>query len=142
MELLKPVTPEELEQIERTPYEARDLPVRAMVQFLALIFFTIIGSLIISYFVYLWILPKEEPSLPSVRKEALERQLPPEPRVQGFPMQDWEKFHAQEMEKTTTYSVDMGTGLARIPVERAKELILERGLPGAPAAQGVRTNAK
>ncbi|GBC91948.1 hypothetical protein HRbin15_00408 [bacterium HR15] len=142
MEILKPVTPEELEQIERTPYEARDLSVRAMVQFLALIFFTIIGSLIISYFVFQWILPKEEPSLPSVRKEALERQLPPEPRVQGFPMQDWEKFYAQEIEKTTTYSVDPKTGIARIPVERAKELILQRGLPGTPAPQGVKTNAK
>mgnify|MGYP000651631231 FL=1 len=142
METLKPVTPEELEQIERTPYEARDLSVRAMVQFLALIFFTIIGSLIISYFVYQWILPKEEPNLPSVRQEALERQLPPEPRVQGFPMQDWEKFYAQELEKTTTYSVDPKTGTARIPVERAKELILQRGLPGARATQEVKANAK
>jgi hypothetical protein len=143
MEVLKPVTPEELEQIEKTPYEVRDLSVRAMTQFLVLIFFTIIGSLLISYFVYLWILPKEEPALPSVRKEALERQLPPEPRVQGFPMQDWEKFYAQEIEKTTTYAVDPNTGVARIPVERAKELILERGLPGAPTSgQEVKPDAK
>ncbi len=131
METLKPVTLEELEQIEQTPYEARDLSVRGMVQFLALIFFTIIGSLIICYFIYLWILPKEEPNLPSVRKEALERRLPPEPRVQGFPMRDWEQFHAQQIEKITTYAVDPKTGTARIPVERAKELILQRGLPGA-----------
>jgi hypothetical protein len=142
MEVLKPVTPEELEQIEKAPYEVRDLSVRAMTQFLALIFFTIIGSLIVSYFIYLWILPKEEIDLPSVRKEALERRLPPEPRLQGFPMQDWEKFHAQEIEKTTTYAVDPNTGVARIPVERAKELILERGLPGAPTNQGVKTDAK
>ncbi len=143
MEVLKPVTPEELEQIEKAPYEVRDLSVRAMTQFLVLIFFTIIGSLLISYFVYLWILPKEEPALPSVRKEALERRLPPEPRVQGFPMQDWEKFYAQEIEKTTTYAVDPNTGVARIPVERAKELILERGLPGAPTSgQEVKPDAK
>jgi len=141
MEILKPVTPEELEQIEREPYEVRDLSVRAMTQFLVLIFFTIIGSLIISYFIYLWVLPKEEPNLPSVRKEALERQLPPEPRVQGFPMRDWEQFYAQEIEKTTTYSVDPRTGTARIPVERAMELILQRGLPDTPASQGVMTNA-
>ncbi len=131
METLKPVTPEELEQIEQTPYEARDLSVRGMVQFLALIFFTIVGSLIVCYFVYQWVLPKEEPNLPSVRKEALERQLPPEPRVQGFPMKDWEQFYAQEIEKTSRYAVDPRTGKARIPVERAKELILQRGLSGA-----------
>ncbi len=142
MEVLKPVTPEELEQIERTPYEVRDLSVRAMAQFLVLIFLTIVGSLIVSYFVFLWIVPKEEPNLPSVRAEALQRQLPPEPRVQGFPIRDWEQFYAQELEKTTTYSVDPKTGIARIPVERAKELILQRGLPGTPANQGVQTNAK
>jgi hypothetical protein len=40
-------------------------------------------------------------------------------------------------------AVDPNTGVARIPVERAKELILERGLPGAPTTnQGVKTNAK
>jgi hypothetical protein len=128
-ELLKPVDPEELKQIEQEPYEQRDLSVRRAVQFLVVIFFTIIGSLIISYFVFLWVLPNQRADLPSVRPEALQRQLPPEPRVQGFPMRDWENFIAEETRKTTTYElVDETAGKARIPVERAKELILERGL--------------
>jgi len=128
-ELLKPVDPEELKLIEQEPYEQRDLSVRRAVQFLVVIFFTIIGSLIISYFVFLWVLPNQRADLPSVRPEALQRQLPPEPRVQGFPMRDWENFVAEETRKTTTYElVDETAGKARIPVERAKELILERGL--------------
>jgi hypothetical protein len=128
-ELLKPVDPEELKLIEQEPYEQRDLSVGRAVQFLVLIFFTIIGSLIISYFVFLWVLPNQRADLPSVRPEALQRQLPPEPRVQGFPMRDWENFIAEETRKTTTYEiVDETTGKVRIPVERAKELILERGL--------------
>jgi hypothetical protein len=128
-ELLKPVDPEELKLIEQEPYEQRDLSVGRAVQFLILIFFTIIGSLIISYFVFLWVLPNQRADLPSVRPEALQRQLPPEPRVQGFPMRDWENFIAEETRKTTTYElVDETTGKVRIPVERAKELILERGL--------------
>jgi len=49
MDILKPVDPEELKLIESEPYEQRDLSVRAMAQFLALIFFTIVGSVIISY---------------------------------------------------------------------------------------------
>ena len=128
-ELLKPVDPEELKLIEQEPYEQRDLSVRRAVQFLVVIFFTIIGSLIISYFVFLWVLPNQRADLPSVRPEALQRQLPPEPRVQGFPMRDWEKFIAEETRKTTTYEIlDETTGKVRIPVERAKELILKRGL--------------
>ena len=128
-DILKPVDPEELKLIEQEPYEQRDLSVRRAVQFLMVIFFTIIGSLIISYFVFLWVLPNQRADLPSVRPEALQRQLPPEPRVQGFPMRDWENFIAEETRKTTTYElVDETAGKARIPVERAKELILERGL--------------
>jgi hypothetical protein len=128
-DILKPVDPEELKLIEQEPYEQRDLSVKRAVQFLVVIFFTIIGSLIISYFVFLWVLPNQRADLPSVRPEALQRQLPPEPRVQGFPMRDWENFIAEETRKTTTYElVDETAGKARIPVERAKELILQRGL--------------
>jgi hypothetical protein len=128
-ELLKPVDPEELKLIEQEPYEQRDLSVGRAVQFLVLIFFTMIGTLIISYFVFLWVMPNQRADLPSVRPEALQRQLPPEPRVQGFPMRDWEKFIAEETRKTTTYEIlDETTGKVRIPVERAKELILKRGL--------------
>jgi len=128
-DILKPVDPEELKLIEQEPYEQRDLSVKRAVQFLVVIFFTIIGSLIISYFVFLWVLPNQRADLPSVRPEALQRQLPPEPRVQGFPMRDWENFIAEETRKTTTYElVDETAGKARIPVERAKELILEQGL--------------
>ncbi|MFN4033756.1 MAG: hypothetical protein ACK4ME_09125 [Fimbriimonadales bacterium] len=128
-DILKPVDAAELELIQKEPYEERDLSVRRMVQFLVVIFFTMVGALIISYFVFLWVLPNQRADMPSVRPEALQRQLPPEPRVQGFPMRDWEQFAAEEQRKTTTYEiVDEATGKARIPVERAKELILQKGL--------------
>lgn len=128
-DILKPVDAAELERIQKEPYEERDLSVRRMVQFLVVIFFTMVGALIISYFVFLWVLPNQRADLPSVRPEALQRQLPPEPRVQGFPMRDWERFAAEEQRKTTTYEiVDEAAGKARIPVERAKELILQKGL--------------
>lgn len=129
MDILKPVDPEELKLIESEPYEQRDLSVRAMTQFLVLIFATIIGSVIISYFVFAWVVNVPEPEVRSVRKESRARQLPPEPRVQGFPMRDWESFYREEIRKTTTYGwQDQAMTRARIPVERAKEIILEKGL--------------
>lgn len=40
------------------------------------------------------------------------------------------QFRAQEHQKLTTYGwVDQNAGVVRIPVERAKDLLLERGLP-------------
>lgn len=128
-ELLKPVDPEELEIIQKEPYEERDLSVGRMAQFLVAIFVMMVATLFISWIVYLWILPNQRVDVPSVRPEAFQRQLPPEPRVQGFPMRDWERFYAEEIRKTTTYEViDETTGKVRIPVERAKELILQKGL--------------
>ncbi len=128
-ELLKPVDPEELELIQKERYEERDLSVGRMVQFLALILFAMIATLIISWIVLQWIMPNQRADVPSVRPEAFQRQIPPEPRVQGFPMRDWEKFNAEEIRKTTTYELlDETTGKVRIPVERAKELILQKGL--------------
>jgi hypothetical protein len=105
------------------------LSVRRAVQFLVVIFFTIIGSLIISYFVFLWVLPNQRADLPSVRPEALQqRQLPPEPRVQGFPMRDWENFIAEETRKTTTYElVDETAGKARIPSNARRNLFWSGG---------------
>lgn len=96
-ELLKPVDPEELEIIQKEPYEERDLSVGRMVQFLVAIFVMMVATLFISWIVYLWILPNQRVDVPSVRPEAFQRQLPPEPRVQGFPMRDWERFYAEEI---------------------------------------------
>jgi len=57
-------------------------------------------------------------------------QLPPEPRLQVNERADLATFRKAEEEKLTTYGwVDESAGVARIPIERAKTLLLERGLP-------------
>jgi hypothetical protein len=53
-----------------------------------------------------------------------------------------EALRKYEHETLTTYGVtDKNTGMYRIPIDRAKELLLERGLPvrGADAAKDVKT---
>ena len=40
-----------------------------------------------------------------------------------------QQFRAQEIEVLTTYGLDPATGSYRIPIEKAKELLLQRGLP-------------
>jgi hypothetical protein len=45
------------------------------------------------------------------------------------------EFRAQQTEAQTTYSwIDQAMGTVRLPIERAKDLVLERGLPVRPAA--------
>jgi hypothetical protein len=62
--------------------------------------------------------------------------LPPEPRLQGAPghasspAQDIRQFREQENRLLHSYGwVDEQNGVVRIPVDQAKRLIVERGLP-------------
>jgi hypothetical protein len=60
-------------------------------------------------------------------------QPPPPPRLQANPKTDLERLRAAEDERLTTYGwVDRQHQVARIPVERAIELLSRRGLPGWP----------
>ncbi len=58
------------------------------------------------------------------------RQVPPEPRLQGNPLDDLRALRAAEEQTLTTYAwVDKNAGVVRIPIERAMQLLVERGLP-------------
>jgi hypothetical protein len=64
--------------------------------------------------------------------------VPPEPRLQTQPFADIEHQRAEELRTLSSYGwVDERAGVVRIPIERAKELLLERGLPAAPTSAAV-----
>ena len=63
-----------------------------------------------------------------------ERISAPEPKLQGDPASDLTRFRAHEDKTLTSYGwVDRAAGIVRIPIERAMELIAERGLPATQA---------
>ena len=56
--------------------------------------------------------------------------LPPEPRLQTAPREDLGALRAREDETLRSYGwVDRNAGVVRIPIDRAMQLTLERGLP-------------
>ena len=58
------------------------------------------------------------------------RRTPPEPRLEANPLEPRRRMRAREDAVLTTYGwVDRGTGVARIPIGRAMELLVEKGLP-------------
>ena len=62
--------------------------------------------------------------------------LPPEPRLQTEPREDLAALRAREDETLRSYGwVYRNAGVVRIPIDRAMELTLQRGLP---ARQGGR----
>jgi len=58
------------------------------------------------------------------------RQPPPAPRLQISPIQDLQTIQAAEAEILSGYGwVDRANGVVRIPISRALDLLIERGLP-------------
>ncbi len=62
---------------------------------------------------------------------------PPLPRLQTNPAADLATLRAAEEAELHSYGrVDRKAGVVRIPIERAIELTVERGLPARPATKG------
>jgi hypothetical protein len=69
------------------------------------------------------------------------RQLPPEPRLEETPAADLQEMHAAEDHILSSYRwIDQSAGIVGLPIDRAMDLVAQRGLPSranAPAATGV-----
>jgi|ERR1051326_5022476 hypothetical protein len=66
--------------------------------------------------------------------------FPAEPRLEISPSADWSLMFAEERATLQSYRwVDRSRGIVRIPIERAMEIIAQRGFRGAKAEGG---NAK
>lgn len=65
------------------------------------------------------------------------RQIPPEPRLQVSGVADLAAFRAKEEAELNSYGwVDRKAGTVRIPIDRAIDLLLARGLPAPPQKAG------
>ncbi|MGH9410002.1 MAG: hypothetical protein ACRD1V_11170, partial [Vicinamibacterales bacterium] len=69
-------------------------------------------------------------------------QLAPNPRLQTTPWTDLKSFVGAEQDYLNSYGwVDQGAGVVHIPIERAKALLLQRGIPTRPAPNGAPADA-
>jgi hypothetical protein len=58
------------------------------------------------------------------------RPLPPPPRIQPNPAVDMQSYSQSQQSLLNSYGwIDRQNGIVRLPVDRAMELLLERGLP-------------
>jgi hypothetical protein len=116
-------------------YERRDADVRALLHFgfwMAVIIATtmVTVNFTLKYFV------REMPLGPGPAPFATERELPPGPRLQVQPHMELKDYCAQQQEQVTSYGwVDQRVGAVRIPIDRAMDVLLTRGLPSRPAGE-------
>ena len=75
-------------------------------------------------------LAREIRSSPAANPLAIAGAQPPEPRLQTKPVEQLQRLRSEENLTLGTYGwIDREQGVVRIPIERAMDLIAERGLP-------------
>lgn len=112
-------------------FEHSDLSPRVTIGILAgvLVGMWIITGLLYFYFAYL-AHRRAEVSPPPLPIEAQGNPMPPEPRLQQSPRQDLKAMRRREDWQLSHYSwVDKQKGIVAIPIDRAIQIIAQRGIP-------------
>ena len=95
------------------------------------------GSAIVSAILVLWVFrgldrraeKKDEATIAAAGLERRVEAVPPAPRLQVQPVRHWRDFRDAEMARLSTYGwMDRASGAVHIPIERAMELVAERGV--------------
>ena len=115
---------------KRLGHEPRDISVRVVTWFA-------VGLVVACVIIYLAvaglykIFEHQHPSPDAPSRIALQpHMIAPQPQLQTNPAVDLEQFQTAEEAKLNSYGwVDKPTSVIRIPIERAMDLIVQRGLP-------------
>lgn len=119
----------------RGGYEKSDLRSKPIVVFGAVLAVVMVLAFVAAYGMIHILGWWERPRLETPASPLATRTVPPEPRLQVEAPKDLRSLQAAEQEVLTTYAwVSKEAGIARIPIERAMQLVLERGLPPAKGA--------
>ena len=60
--------------------------------------------------------------------------VPPQPRIQVNPQEDFQAYKREQERILTSYGwISRDDGRVRIPIDRAMDLLVQRGLPARPA---------
>lgn len=109
-------------------YEKQDVGFRFAMVFVSALIVSVVVVLVFLIWFYRVFLPI--PANGAASTTASARRLPPAPVLQANPVADMQRFRAEEQRKVSTYGwMDERQGIARIPVDRAMELVLQNGLP-------------
>jgi hypothetical protein len=112
-------------------YEVRDINIRNVVWLSLALAGVVIGVFIVIGLLYSFLNNSQAAQSappPPLLEEA--QGLPPGPLLQRDPQQDMQEMATEQDDFLNNYGwVDKEAGVVRIPIERAIELTLERGLP-------------
>lgn len=115
---------------ERRGHEVRDVNTWAVGKFGIGLTLLCIGSLVLVAWLYRYFEAQVAGPAPPPREIAAQGGLPLEPRLQEKPAEDLKQMRAGEDQILGTYGwVDKQKGIVRVPIDRAIDLLAQRGLP-------------
>ena len=127
-----------MSKLETRQHETRDINTRAVACFgLALVVGAIAIHVMLAGMFHR--LDERRPTGAAANRIAIDapKMQPPEPRLQTDPARDFTKFREREDALLHSYGwVDRAAGVVRIPIERAMDLIAQRGLPAPSETAG------
>src|SRR5579864_6783865 len=110
-------------------HETRDAYLPALVILGGVMAMTIAVALIGMRFLF-FSYAKARPAGPGEAPFAIQRVLPPEPRLQPTPRRDLAAYLGEQKKELDTYEwLDRQNGVVHIPITRAMQLLLKEGLP-------------
>lgn len=131
---MPPNQPEIREDGVRNPgvsYEPREADLRVVLWFLAALGLASVLVLLVLWGMFGYFRSKsaERGPLPSPRMYTSAPSVP-QPRLQPNPVADYDVYRLSDQETLNSYGwVDQKTGIAHIPIDKAMDLVVERGLP-------------
>ncbi len=118
-------------------YEPRDADTRAVglvgIGFLIALGLTVVAATVLFLLVTDTVPVLQVPPPGVAISRSAPTPVPPPPRLETQPGQTLEPYAAREEVALNSYAwIDRSQGIVRIPIERAKDLIVESGLPTRP----------
>lgn len=118
---------------QREGYERSDADVRSLLKFGLSLFVILVAVLISMRWMFFYFAKSQQLGPPASPFENA-RVLPPQPRLQAQPHLDLQAYCDAQLREINSYGwVDPNNQTVRIPVDRAMDLIIQRGLPARPA---------
>ncbi|MGE0130589.1 MAG: hypothetical protein AB7U82_21125 [Blastocatellales bacterium] len=119
-------------------HEPNTVSISGVVKFLVTLSVMIVVAALLARWLFHYFDVRKAREAPPASPLAAGVRLPPEPRLQGAPgsvsspTEDIRRFIGQENQTLDSYGwIDRQNGVIRIPIEQAKSLIVQRGLPAA-----------
>ncbi len=116
-----------------TGHEHREASIQLVVVSAAALVVVVVFVMVLVWGIFNVLKKNQEAEQVSVSPLAPTFQAPPYPRIEDHPWEEIRRLHAREDNVLSTYGwQDQKAGIVRIPIDRAMDLMLQKGFPVLP----------